>query len=109
MRQSKKFKRIQKEFKEVRLGVTEHAKDDPVALKFADLINNLSEKLRSYALYQLKKDPAGMMIKMYILSKANGDTNGFLDSLMLQWNVSEEDFQRHSQELMDEGLLKNKK
>lgn len=109
MKQSKKFKRIHKEFKGVRLGVTEHAKGDPIALEFADLINNLSEKLRSYALYQLKKDPAGMMIKMYILSKASGDTNEFLDSLMLQWNVSEEDFQRHSQELMEDGLLKNKK
>jgi len=36
-------------------------------------------------------------------------TKRVLETLMLQWNVTEEDFQRHSQELMDDGLLKNKK
>lgn len=109
MKKPKKFKQIRREFKDVRLQVSEQARDDSIALKFADLINNLPEDERSYAMYQFKKDPGGMMVKMYILSKASGDTNEFLESLMLQWNTSEEDYQRYSQELMNDGLLKKKK
>lgn len=106
MTQSKNFEieQIHNVYKNIRLGVSELANSDRLFLAFADVINNLTEDVRSYAIYLFKKDPVGMMIKLYLLSKASGDTNEFLEWLMVQWGVSSEIFQKYTQELRSDGL-----
>ena len=68
-------------------------------------VSNLPEETLEYTLFMLETDPQGLFIKYYLLSVATGEPNTNLEELMHLWNVTEEDFGKYKQELIEEGLL----
>ncbi|KKK78575.1 hypothetical protein LCGC14_2842210 [marine sediment metagenome] len=68
-------------------------------------VSNLPEGILDYTLYMLDNDPQGLFIKYYLLSVAAGESNDNLEELMHLWDVSEGQFVKYEQELIEEGLL----
>ena len=68
-------------------------------------VSSLPEETLEYTLYMLETDPQGLFIKYYLLSVAAGEPNANLRELMNLWDITEGDFIKYRQELIEEGLL----
>lgn len=79
------------------------------AVNFSNVINRLPKKVKGYTISQLDKEPAGLIIKYYLLGMVIGELPSDLEDLVKSWNLSISRISKYVHELIEEKMIQSPK
>lgn len=79
------------------------------AVNFSNVINRLPKNVRAYTISQIDKEPAGLIIKYYLLGMVTGELPSELEVLVESWNLSISRISKYVHELIKEKMIQSPK